>query len=59
MSQLVFALTSLCCVLNGQAAITNFIVFGLTLTGIETQDLFYHNRDDHANDYITKAVVAF
>ena len=36
LSQPVFALSPSCCVLSGEARDTNFIVFGLTRSGLET-----------------------
>jgi hypothetical protein len=51
-SQPVFALTSECCMLNGEATNTNFIVFGLTSPGLEPT--IYHG--EYANHSTTDAV---
>jgi hypothetical protein len=40
--------------LSGEATNTNFIVFGLTRTGLEPT--IYHSRVEHANLYTTDAV---
>jgi hypothetical protein len=45
LSQPVFALTPYCCVLSGEAANTNFIVFGLTRTRLEPT--IYRTRGKH------------
>jgi hypothetical protein len=39
----------------GEATNTNFIVFGLTQSGLELT--IYHTRWEHANHYITDAVL--
>jgi hypothetical protein len=44
LSQPVFALTPDCGLLSGEAANTNFIVFGLTATMAQTQDLQHPRR---------------
>jgi len=41
-------------VLSGEATNTNFIVFGLTRSGIEPTT--YCTRGEHTNHYITDAV---
>jgi hypothetical protein len=46
-SQLEFARTHLCCVLSGEATNINFIVFGLTRSGLEPT--IYRTRAEHAN----------
>jgi hypothetical protein len=46
-----------CCVISGEATNTNFIVFGLTRTGLEPT--IYRTRDDQANHYATDAVLDF
>ena len=48
-SQPVFVLSPQCCVLSGEATNTNFIVFGLTLSGLEPT--IYRTRGEHANHY--------
>ena len=48
-NQPVFGLTRSYCVLSGEAANTNFIVFGLTQPGLEPT--IYHTRGMHANRY--------
>jgi len=40
--------------LNGEATNTNFIVFGLTLSALETK--VYRTRGEHANHYTINAV---
>jgi hypothetical protein len=50
----VFALTSLLCVLSGEATHTNFIVFGLTRP--ELEPMIYRTRGEHSNLYTTDAV---
>jgi hypothetical protein len=40
---------------QGEAANTNFLVFGLTRPGLEPT--IYHTRGDHANHYTTDVVV--
>ena len=50
----VCALTPKCCVLSGEAAYTNFNVFGSTRPGIEPTT--FHTRGKHANHYTAKAV---
>ena len=52
-SQAVFALTSLCCIIIGKAANTNFIVFSLTRQRLELT--IYRTRGEHANHYTTDA----
>jgi hypothetical protein len=47
-SQQVFARSSSCCVLSGEATNANFIVFGLTT--------IYRTRGEHANQYTIDAV---
>lgn len=51
LSQPVFALSLQCCMLNGEATNTIFIVFGLTRPGLEPT--IYHTRREHAHHYIT------
>jgi hypothetical protein len=46
-SQPVFALSPQCCVLSGEATNTNFIVFGLTHSGLEPHDLLHSRRGNH------------
>ena len=41
--------------LNREKTNTNFIVFGLTYSGLEP--MIYHSRGEHANHYTTDAVV--
>jgi len=41
--------------LSGEAANTNFIIFGLTHSGLEST--IYRTRGEHANHYITNAVI--
>ena len=53
-SQPIFALSSYCCVLSGEATNTNFIVFGLTRSGLEP--MIYRTRGEHANHYTTDVV---
>ena len=55
LSQPVFALSSQCSMLSGEATNTNFIVFGLTRLGLEP--MIYCTRGEHANHYNTVAVV--
>ena len=52
-SQPVFALSSNCCILIGEATNTNFIVFGLTRLGRE--HTIYHTWGENANYYTTNA----
>jgi hypothetical protein len=54
LSQPVFALSSYCCMLSGEAANINFIVFGLTQLGLE--HTIYCTRGEHAIHYATDAV---
>jgi hypothetical protein len=54
LSQPVFALSPLCCLLWGEATNTNFIVSGLTRSGIEP--MIYHTQGEQANHYTTNAV---
>jgi hypothetical protein len=42
---------NLCCVLSGEATHTNFIVFGLIRSGLEST--IYRTRGEHANHYTT------
>jgi hypothetical protein len=42
--------------LNGDATNTNFIVFGLTRTGLELT--IYRTQGEHANYYATDAVLS-
>ena len=53
-SQPVFALSPYFCMLSGEATNTNFIVFGLTRSGLEPT--IYCTRGEHANHYTTNAV---
>ena len=53
-TQPVFALSPECCVLSGEATNTNFIVFGLTQSGLEP--MIYRTRGEHTNHYNTDAV---
>ena len=53
-SQSVFALSPKCSVLSGKATNTNFIVFGLTRSGIEP--MISRTRSDNANHYTSDAV---
>jgi len=46
--QPVFALSPYCRVLSGEAGNFNFIVFGLTTSGLEPT--IYHTRGEHANN---------
>ena len=41
--------------LSGEAIITNFLVFGLTRSGLEP--MIYRTRGEHANHFTTDAVV--
>jgi hypothetical protein len=43
--------------LSGEARNTNFIVFGLTQTGLEPT--IYRTQDEHANHYTTNVVIRF
>jgi hypothetical protein len=52
--QPVFALSPECCVRSGEATKNNFIVFGLTWSGLELK--IYHTRGEHANHYTTDAI---
>jgi len=56
-SQPFFALIPWCCMLNKEAANTNYIIFGLTRLGLEPT--IYHTRGQHANYYTTNAVETF
>jgi hypothetical protein len=47
-----FAVILYCCVLSGETAYTNYIVFGLTRPGFEPT--ICHNRRDHAEYYTTE-----
>ena len=42
----IFGLSPYCYVLSGEATNTNFMVFGLTRSGLEPT--IYHTRDEHA-----------
>ena len=53
-SQPVFSLSPQCCVLSGEAANTNLIVFGLFRPGQERT--IYRTRGEHANNYTTDMV---
>ena len=55
LSQLIPAMTPYYCVLNGEAANTNFRVSSLTRPGIKPT--IYHTRGDHANYYAIDAVL--
>jgi hypothetical protein len=44
-------------VLSGEATNTNFIVFGLTRSGIDP--MIYHTRGEHANHYTNDEVRIF
>ena len=46
-----FALSPYCCVLSGEAKNTNFVVFGLTPSGLEPICTIYHTRGRHAYHY--------
>jgi hypothetical protein len=50
----VFALIPSCCMLSGEAANTDFIVFGLTLSWLKST--IYSTWGKHAINYITDAV---
>ena len=50
----VFALSPYCCVLSGEVTNTNFIVFGLTRSGLEPT--IYRTRGDHAIYHTDDAV---
>jgi hypothetical protein len=54
LSQPVFALTPLCCVLSEEATNTNFLVFDLTRPWLKSK--IYHTRGEHTNHYTTDAV---
>jgi hypothetical protein len=41
--------------LSGEATNTNFKVFGLTQQQLET--IIYHTKGEHANHYITYAII--
>ena len=53
-SQQVFVLSPACCVLNGEATNTNFIVLGLTRTGLKPT--IYRTQCEHADHYTNDAV---
>ena len=53
-SQSVFALSSLCYVLNGEATNINLIVSGLTRSGLEPT--IYRTQGEHANHHTTDAL---
>jgi hypothetical protein len=53
-SHSVFALSPLCWVLSGEATNANFIVFGLTWSGLDLT--IYRSRGEHANHYKTDQV---
>ena len=50
----IFIVIAHCCVLRGDATNTNFIVFGLTRSGLEPT--IYRTRDEQAYHYTTDAV---
>ena len=52
--QPVFVLTPYCCLLNGEAANTNLIVFNFTRPGLKL--MIYHTRGEYANHYTTDAI---
>ena len=52
--QPVFVLTPYCCLLNGEAANTNLIVFNFTRPGLKLT--IYHTRGEYANHYTTDAI---
>ena len=54
LSQPVFALSPLYCLISGEATNTNFIVFSLTRPVLETT--IYRTRGEHANHYATDAL---
>ena len=54
LSQPVFALSHICCMLIREATNTNFIVFGLTWRGLEPK--IHHTWGEHANHYTTDVV---
>ena len=54
LSQSVFTLFPYCCVFSGEAANTNFIVFGLIRLRLEPP--IYHTRGERTNHYTTDAV---
>jgi hypothetical protein len=49
-----YLLVCLFCVLSGEATNTNFLVFGLTRSGLKLT--IYCTRGEHANHYVTDAV---
>jgi hypothetical protein len=51
----VFALCPYCCMLSGEATNTNFIVFGLTRSGLKPT--IYCTQDKHADHYTTDVVL--
>jgi hypothetical protein len=53
-SQPVFGLSPYCCVLSGEVTNTNFIVFGLTQSGLEPK--ITRTQGEHANHYTTDVV---
>ena len=55
LSKPVFALSPKCWVLSGEATNTNFIVFGLTTSGLEPT--FYRTQGGSANHYTTDDVI--
>ena len=46
-SQPVFTLSPYCCMFSGEAKYTNFIVFGLTRSGLKS--MIYISQGDHTN----------
>jgi len=54
--QSLFALTSKCCVLGGQAANANFIVFGVAQPGLE--HTIYRSRGEQTNHDTTDSVLS-
>ena len=53
-SQPVFGLNRECCMLSGNAANTDFIVFGLIRPGLEP--MIYHAQGEHGDHYAKDAV---
>ena len=53
LSQPVFAFTALSCVLSGEAANTNFIIFGLAMFELT----IYHTQCELATHYTTDVVI--
>ena len=54
--QSIFALTSKCCVLRGEAANVNLIVFGVAQLGLE--HTIYRSRGGHTNHDTTDSVLS-